>query len=401
MADASTTTTVAYIYKRRYSDRQATEVATREHPTYYAIAKESAFDGAGFYYPVTYGNPQGVSATFSDAQANAAALKGVQFAATPVTKYGVITLDGPSMMRARGNKGAFYDFVTRHTDGILEQLGDDLAFDLFRDGNGQRGRRSSISSNTVTLTNTREVENFKVGMTVVASANSNGSSPRSGATTVTALSRSAGTITLDSAAAITSFSDNDYLFRDGDQNGACMDGMEDCTPLSAPTSGDSFRGVDRSVNVEALAGSRIDNTALYPEEVAGDLAVEVSIIGKKVSRGAVYPTVFQSIVKRLGAKVEYTNPGGSADIGFESLMIHTAAGAVKLVSDPDIPTNRIRLWRPDAHCIKHIDEIVHIIRDDGRPSMRGTSTDGIEIRARHLGNYIQYDTASHGVGSVA
>ncbi len=374
----------------------------REHPTLFSIAKEQAFDGSGFYYAVTHQNPQGVSATFSDAQANAAALKGVQFAATPVTKYGVITLDGPSMLRARGNKGSFYDFVTRHTDGILEQVGDDLAFDLFRDGNGQRGRRSSASSNTITLTSTRDVENFKIGMTVIASANSNGSSARTGSTTVSAISRSAGTITLADASAITSFADNDYLFRDGDQNGACWDGMEDTTPLSAPTSGDSFRGVDRSVNVEALAGSRIDDTARYPEDVAGDLAVEIAIIGKKVTRGAVYPTVFQSIVKRLGAKVEYTNPGGAADIGFESLMIHTAGGAIKLMSDPDIPPNRLRLWRPDAHCVKHIDEMVHLIRDGGlQPAMKGTSTDGIEIRARHLGNYLQYDTASHGVASVA
>jgi hypothetical protein len=119
-----------------------------------------------------------------------------------------------------------------------------------------------------------------------------------------------------------------------------------------------------------------------------------------VSRAGVYPTVFQSIVKRLGAKVEYQNPGGVADIGFESIMIHTAGGVLKLTSDPDIPVNRTRCWRPDAHVIKHIDELVHIIRDDGRPSMRSTSTDGIEIRARSLLNYLQYDTASHGVASV-
>lgn len=399
MADASTITTVAYIFKRRYSDRQATEVAMREHPTFYEIAKEGSFDGSDFRYPVTTGNPQGISAGFASAQSGAETIKGNTFAAEPQLKYGVITLDGPSMQRARGNKGSFYDFVTRHTDGILDELGANLAFDLLRDGYGLRGRRSSISGNVVTLTTLSDAENFRRGMTVVASSVSTGASLRTGSAKITAIDRKNGKITLDDASTILSFTDSDYLFRKGDP-GLCMDGMEKCTPLAAPTSGDSFRGVDRSVDVEALAGSRLDDTSKYPEEVIGDLAVAISIVGKKVSRAVVYPTVFQSMVKRLGAKVEYNSPGGAADIGFESLMIHTAGGAVRVGSDPDMPVNRVRVYRPDAHVYKHIDEVVHIIRDDGKPSMRSTSTDGIEIRSRSHGNYIQYDTASHGVGSV-
>lgn len=400
MADASTITTVAYIMKRRYSDRQATEVAMREHPSFYEMTKEGSFDGSDFRYPITTGNPQGISSLFADALSGAETLKGVQFAAEPKLKYGVLTLDGPSMQRARGNKGSFYDFVTRHTDGMLEELGANLAFDLFRDGNGQRGQRASISGNVVTLTSQRDVDNFRRGMTVIASTNSNGSSPRSGSAKVVGLDRKNKKITLDDAATITSFSDNDYLFRKGDP-GQCWDGMEKHTPLSAPTSGDSFRGVDRSVDVEALAGSRIDNTALYPDDVLGDLAVECAIIGKKIKRAAVYPTVFQSIVKRLGAKVEYTNPGGMADIGFESITVTTAGGAIRLRSDPDIPVNRIRCWRPDAHVIKHIDELVHWIKDGGTGiAMKSTDTDGIQMRARSHSNYLQYDTASHGVASV-
>jgi len=399
VADASSIVTVAYIMKRRYSDRASTEVAMREHPTFYEIEKEGSFDGSDFRYPITTGNPQGISSGFADAQSGAETLKGVQFAAEPKLKYGVLTLDGPSMLRARGNKGSFYDFVTRHSDGMLDELGANIAFDLFRDGVGLRGRRASIAGNVVTLTSQRDVDNFRRGMTLIASSNATGSPARSGSAKVVGLDRKNKKITLDDASTIVSFSDNDYLFRKGDP-GNCMEGMEKCTPLSAPTSGDSFRSVDRSVDVEALAGSRIDNTSLYPDDVLGDLAVECSLIGKKVSRGAVYPTVFQAIVKRLGAKVEYTNPGGMADIGFESITITTAGGAIKLRSDPDIPVDRTRCWRPSAHVLKHIDELVHWIRDDGRPSMRSTSTDGIEMRARSLHNYIQYDTASHGVASV-
>lgn len=402
MGDAAHTD-VPYIMKRRYSDKYSTEVATRDHPTLFEMMKEQSFDGSDFRYPVTTGNPQSISSVFGTAQTNAsgnAALKGAVFAAEPKLKYGVLKLDGPSMQRARGGKGSFYDFVTRHADGMLEELGSDVAFDVFRDGNGIRGRRSSISGNVITLAGARTADKFKRGMVIGASGNSDGSSPRTGTTFVTHVDRANNKITVDDASDIASFQDGDYLFRDGDP-GNCIDGMEDHTPLAAPTAGDSFRGVDRSVDVEALAGSRIDNTALYPEQIIGDLAVDIKTIGKKVSRAVVYPTKFQDMVNRLGAKVEYHNPGGHADIGFETITIVTAGGAVKVTSDPDCPVDRVRIWDPKSHCFKHIDELVHWIRTSGGgQSQWSTTTDGIEMRARVHGNYLQYDPSSQGVGSV-
>jgi hypothetical protein len=122
----------------------------------------------------------------------------------------------------------------------------------------------------------------------------------------------------------------------------------------------------------------------------------VSLIAKTCSRAIVYPTQFQAMVKRLNAKVEFM-PGSTADVGFQYITLVTAGGMLKVLSDPDARPDRHRINRPDAHCIKHLDELVHIIRDDGRPSMRDVSSDGLEIRARSLHDYIQYDTASHGV----
>lgn len=392
-------TTVSYVFKRRYSDRQVTDVATREHPTLAQIMKEGGFTGSGFYYPITYGHPQGISGTFADAQSGASSAKGMQLAATRKKKYGVITLDGEAMAAASGDKGAFYDLVTRATDGILEEVGDSLAFDLFRDGSGQRGRRASIAGEVVTLSNPADVRNFKVGMTVIASANADGSGPRAGSTTVAAINRSSGTVTLTNQASITGFANNDYLFRKGDP-GTCMEGFEKCTPLTAPTAGDSFRGIDRSTDVEGLAGWRVNDTASLIEENIGLCAVNASTQGKKLKMGALYPTNFWQVARRLNAKVEYQSGGGTADYGFEFIMIHTPAGSLKLYSDPDCPTDRGRLFDPAAHCIKTLTELVHIVRDDGKPSIRSTSADSIEMRARSMLNYIQYDTAAHGVIAI-
>src|SRR5690606_37988352 len=115
-----------------------------------------------------------------------------------------------------------------------------------------------ISTNTITLTEADDVRNFKIGMTLIASANADGSTPRTGSAVVTAVDEDTGTVTVDSAAGITSFANSDYLFRKGDP-GTCVDGLEVMFPLTAPTTGDSFRGVDRSVDVRRLAGCRVND----------------------------------------------------------------------------------------------------------------------------------------------
>lgn len=406
MAD-SAFTDVDWIMKRSYSDDKSSEIATRDHPTYYEIAKEQGLTGEDFRYVVQTGNPQSITGTFSDAvsaaNGNSGVVKGEQFAAEPTLKYGVLRMDRPSILRASlKGRGAFFEWATQQIDSTLEEMGARLARDLFGDGNGIIGRRSSLSSNTVTLTDARTADKFKRGMPIGASANSDGSSPRSGSTYVTKVNRASNTVTLNDASAISSFTDGDYLFVVGEP-GTCIEGMALCTPLSAPSSSDDFRGVNRSNDIEALAGSRIDNTGIYPEEVLGDLAVDVHCLHHKITRGVVHPVKFQEIVKRLGAKVEYTNPGGNADIGFESIMIHAAGSAIRLVSDPDCPFTRVRGWNPKAHKLVYLGpKVVHWIRTaEGGQFQWATSTDSFEYRSCFYGNYLQPDPSEHAVGSVA
>jgi hypothetical protein len=400
---ASDESSVAYVFKRKYSDRRSTDSSMREHPTLNLISKEEGLEGVGLFYAITYGNPQGISsgsAGLATAQTNFSGMKGEQLALSRALKYGTIKLAGPALRAARGDQGSFYDFVTRHTDGILDEMGADIAFNLFTDQNGIRGRRSSVSGNTVTLTEKRHVDRFRVGMTVGASSSSDGSSPRTGTTTVAKILRGSTAIVLTDASSILSFTDGDYLFRQGDP-GNCMQGMDVCTPLAAISSSDSFRGINRSVDQELLAGTRLDDTNKLPEEALGDLAVEIFALGKRVKRGVVYPTVFQSIVKRQGAKVMYDAGGGEVDIGFEYIMLHTAGGTIKLYSDPDCPVDRGRVFNPETHCIRTLDPLVHVIRDDGKTAQRSTTEDAIEVRVRSMHNYLQYDPAPHGVCSFA
>lgn len=384
---ASDLTTVAYIYKRAYTDDPVADQANRDHPLLMEINRQGRFVGSAFFYPIRHGNPQGVSGTFADAQSGASSSKGKQLQAGRKPKFGVITMNGEAIAACE-DRGAFTDLVRQETDGIIDELGDSIAFDLYRDGSGNRGQRASASGNVITLATADDVRNFKVGMTIVADDSAGGLSPRSGSTTVEAIDEDTGTITVASAAAISGFADNDYLFRKGDA-GNCMEGLATCTPLTAPTPGDSFRGIDRSTDVRRLAGIRINDTGTNIEENCGLAAVKVSQIGRRQDRAFVNPINFWQVVRRLNAKVEYDDAGGEADYGFQFIMIHTPAGSVRLISDPDCPINRGYGMRMSEHYLKHLRGMPHIIMDDGIASLRQTSDDGIEARARAWVNYIQ------------
>lgn len=400
---------VAWIGKRTYSEEQTNEMATRDHPSWYAIEKVTGLTGDDFRYGMHTGNPQSITGTLPAAQSaangNSGVIKGEQFACEPTLKYGVLKMDRPSMLRYRlKGKGAFYDWFTKQTNTMIQEFGARLARDLYGDGNGIIGRRASISGNTITLSGTRTADKIKRGMVLGASSNSNGSSPRVGTTYVTKIDRQNNKVTVNDASAIALFVDGDYLFVDGEP-GTCMEGMGLCTPLAAPTAGTLFRTVERTNDLEALAGSRLD-TSGYVEDVLGDLAVEVNILNKRLTQGRCHPKQFKKAADRLGAKVTYTTPGKNADIGFETLKIHVAGGMLELMSDPDCPYTLTRGWNEQSHRIVYVPDgnsspIYWIKTAGGGDSQWSATTDGIEMRCNFYGNYIQQDTSEHAVGSVS
>jgi hypothetical protein len=401
MSSASDLTSTAFIYKSVYSDRQVGDLAMRFHPTFKILSKEGKFTGADFKYAIRGANPQGVASTFDDAKSGASSSKGLQLTALRKRKYGYITMDGESIAAADGDKGAFMRLVTMETDGILEEMGDSLAFDLFRDGGGARGQRASISGDTVTLTVADDARNFKEGMTVIAGPNADGSSIDTGTTTVVAVDEDAGKITLDDETDLTAFADSDYLFRNGDQGG-CMEGLAALFPLTAPVlTSDSFRGVDRGVDPRKYAGVRFDDTAVPIHKAAGKVAVKIGQVGQRARIVVLNPLPFFTVTEMLDAKVTYDGGGVKASAGFEGFDMHTSAGTIRAVADPDCPVDRGYVLNLETIYLKHLRALPHIVMDDGIRSLRQTDDDGIEARARSWCNAISTRPGSNGVFSIA
>lgn len=397
---ASTLSTVAYIYKRKYAKGAVGDLAMRDHPTAQMMSKMGGFTGEACFYAIRYGNPQALSADFATAQANIGGSQGVQLQANRKRKYGIIRLDGEALAAADGDKGSFLDLVTQETDGIIEEHGDDLAYELHRDGTGARGEADTVAGNIVTMTIIDDARNFKVDMVVQAASAAVAGTVRAGTARVVSVDEDNGTITLDNAAGLAGFAAGDFLFRAGNIGNA-VEGFESHLPLIAPMSGDTFRGIDRSVDPRRLAGVRIDTPAQNSEESIGDVGVRISQVGKRASHAILNPLQFWEAAKRLDAKVEYQKGGGTADYGFEYIMVHTPAGAIKVYSDPDCPVTRGRVLNMSTWYYKTLREYVHIASDDGRPNLRVADADQIEARTRSWGNLCCKEPGANGTFSIA
>jgi hypothetical protein len=401
---ASDLAKVQAIAKRVYSTDAIGEQTRRDHAFQEMLTRKKVFGGEDFRYIVRHANPQSVSGSFANAQTQADGASSLvkQFATQPGLKYCIVKIDGPSLSRLRGNYQSFVNHVTMELDGGLEELGDSIAFDTLGPGSGQRGRRLSAATNVITLTAGADVRNFKPGMTVIASANADGSSPRTGSTTVTAVSPGAGTITLLSAAAITSFANNDFLFRQGDP-GTTSDSLRQIIPLTEPVLGvDSFRGVDRGSDPQRLAGVRLNDTSQTIEETTGLLAVNIKNEGKKANCAFWNPIRFHEFTRRMNAKVEFQSAGGTADYGFEYVMIHTSAGVLKVYSEPDLGPDVAFVGKQSSIEVRHLDDgLPDWINDDGLgKTVRMGTADAVEARMRGQHQLIVTVPGEWGIGAV-
>lgn len=399
MAPNATITAVAYVFKHMY-DKGVYDEALRLHPTIEGIPKVGDFGGDQINYAVKVNNAQNItSGALSLAQAVGSASKGVQFAMRRVIKRGTISIDVEALLAAQvGPEGAFATLVVNEVDGFVDEFTDRLGFDIFRDSTGNRGQISAINGNTITLVTPDDARNFKVGMPLAATQNANGTSPRTGSSTITNLDWDAGTITVLSAASIISLTVNDFLFA-SPEIGSNLEGFDLCTPLTAPVPGDSFRGVDRSINASLLAGSRINDTGTMIEENAGKIAVKIRQAGGRSDRLILNPQRYWEMVRRLGAKIMYEGGGGNADYGFETVKINSPAGILTVISDPDCPVSRGRVANQASHKMRTLKEFVHIADEDGNYNLR-TTDDAIETRVRSMSNYQQTEPRNFGVFAI-
>lgn len=390
-------TTFDAALKSHYTDDRVENMVFADNPLLALMPKMENFGGRDLPIPILYGNPQGRSRTFANAQARAAATSSLvtDFVLTRKKDYSLATIDNETLEASKGDPNAFMDAATTEIDGAIQAATRNLAISVYRTSSGAIGQvlaEPSETSTTFTLTmkSVSDAANIEVGqMLVIHSAASGGSKRNSDGTddewVVAAVNRSTGVITFtgDYTSSGTIAAD-DYIFVEGDR-GASISGLEDWIPASAPTS-TSFFGVDRSVDTDRLGGLRLDGSTLPIEEALIEADAMVAAQGWGLDHFFMNPSTFGDLKKALGSKVQYVDMQANAKISFRGIMLDGAKGPIKVVADHNCQGNRVWGLKLSMWKLYTLGKAVRVLDTDGLQMLRQSTADGVEVRYGQYGN---------------
>jgi hypothetical protein len=333
----------------------------------------------------------GVSADFATAQAQA----GVSDIRKPyiVRKklYVVRKLDHEALEAAEGNSGAIIDLLTEATEGATDELQKRAGSVLLGDGTGSIGQISSgstVGSATITLADITQINNFRIGG-VYNTFTAGDSVVNTGDVTITALNEDTGTLTVSStwSAQSSGVAAGDYIVPKGDFN-AVPSGVFAWNPGTAPTSGDNFYGVDRSVMVQAMSGCRYAPGQGSIDEVVIDAMALHNRQGGKHNFMLMNGDDMAGLVKQVGnvTRIQRNAVGSNGkaigELGFEGILLDGPVGKVETFADPFMRKGRAKLTKLESWEMWSLNDpfrlLVRGALDDGM--VRDAAADGSELR---------------------
>ena len=416
---ASASNQIAVLKELYTGDDYMKDLVYKKNPLLALLPKDespSGFSGKYIPVPLVYATPQGRSATFSNAQSNQTAPGVDSFFVYRVSNYQLVTITNELIEATKDNAGAFVDEVKLNMDTGFRNISNDLALDLFNNGSGARGSygllSGSITSGVITLDNPSSVVEFEDSMTLVSySVSGNTATQSTGANLgyIIAINRSAGTITVSatqggSAGTPTGWSTSfPYLAVQGDVNFATnglliasgnalkIAGLGAWLPTTAPVTGDSFWGVDRSVDVTRLAGVRYNGLAQTIEEALIDASSLVAREGGQPDMCFMNFTSYSALEKSLGSKVMYVDvKHEEADIAFSGIRVHAPYGPITVIPDRNCPAQTAFLLQMDVWKLRSLGKAPHILTYglEGLEGLRVGNADALEVRIGYYANLI-------------
>lgn len=413
MATYASTANQLAALKELYADSREymQDLVYKENPFLAMVPKNESLDGfSGKYIPVPleYGVPQGRSHTFSNAQSQQTASNLASFFVYRVKDYQIVTIENELLEATKTSAGAFIDAAKLQIDGGIRNITNNMAFELFADGSGTRGRVASGGSNPsgttyiIPLEEVSSVVQFEVGMTLVNYTYSAGTISSISSTTaaITAVNRATGVITvLASGADATWISAGKALGVDGDivagavstGSAVALSGLAAWIPSTAPSSGDSFWGVNRSSDPTRLAGLRYDATTLTIEEGITNALAFMNREGARPDICIIDFASFAALVNSLGAKVQYVQlKHDEVEVAFDGIRFQSAYGVVNVLSDRSCPPRTAYLLDMKTWKLRTLGKAPQILTYgmEGLEGLRVGNADALEIRIGYYGNLI-------------
>ena len=448
--------------KQYYRDIKFQQLVYTHMPAVGLLPKDEELQGLNWKQPFAFAVAPNRSATFTVGQnpwyvaSNGTASTGLTptsvtgigfpqvgaFVVTPVQDYGFAYIDRMTKMLTETSEGGFIDSATEAMSMSLKAVMLSLGNAIYGTGTGAIGQisaGSNVASATITLADINQIVNFYVGQVLVAYSPVGGldtggavkgyASSNSGegcGAMVVAVDRNLGTITVGTAlgtgttAPVTAnwstlISGNsltsavaagDFLAQAGDAaNGGAflkIAGLSAWAPAAAPSSSDSFFGVNRSVDT-FLSGCRINATGLEIEEALMEGAALGARQGAKLDLCLMNYANWTELQFALTARRLYTQnvdsevKSSDGNIGYSSIKIEGPTGVIDVVPDPFCPSTSIFLLQKDTWSLKTVGKAVSpfdingnsVNADDPKDEsvlLRTVNADSYEFRCGMYGN---------------
>lgn len=409
---ASTSNQVAALKELYTGDDYMKDLVYKKNPLLALIPKDESPSGfAGKYIPVPliFGTPQGRSATFATAQGNQTAPQLASFFVYRVSNYQLATITNELLEATKDNAGAFIDEAKLVMDTAIRNISNDLALDLYGDGTGKRGVISAISTGVITLSNPSDVVNFEVGMALVSYSVSGSTYTQStGAAVgyVIAVNRYSGTVTVSATAGGAAGTPTNWstsfpnLGVEGDVAfGAVsatttfkkVSGLAAWGPQTAPSSTDSFWGVNRSQDSRMYFTIGQNTSTETIEEALIDAASLCAREGGQPDMVFMNFASYAALEKSLGSKVQYVDvKHEEADIAFAGIRVHAPYGPMTIIPDRNCPARTAYLLQMDTLKLRSLGKAPHILTYgiEGLEGLRVGNADALEIRIGYYGNLV-------------
>jgi hypothetical protein len=221
---------------------------------------------------------------------------------------------------------------------------------LWSNGGNAIGRIGAISSNTITLSDKSQICNFEVNQEITVSGDGDGSAgtetERTGSSTISAVDRINGTITI-TVSDITGEAVGDYIFREGDFNGAdavtIIKGVQ--TFVSTASTLPALWGVTSAIRMydrQRFGGCYVpddDMTGFSYEARIKTLLARMSSRYKSLTptAGFLNPEDFMELETALEARRITPEKDNDTKFGFMKISVVTGTGAIPIYSDRHCP----------------------------------------------------------------
>lgn len=389
---------LAYMRERWVGPDSIMLAILQNSPVLGLMPKDESMGGRFMRLPIIHTGAQGRSATYATAKTNAVGSDSVAFEVQYVNNFQIAKLEGDIVDDTKGDENALAEAIDTEMDATIANLKKDLNMGLFGNVGGARGRIGSITTGIagancrIVLLNIYDAKFFERGMLLTASANDGTAVGHalldSGDTiTITGVDAAKGYLEFasDVTAAITGIAANNYLFGAGDFK-LKISGFRGWIPTTDPVSGDSFHGVDRTVQVQRLSGIRTDQSGLPLEDGIVQHCAVMGLYDAHPDCVVMNPVRFAALVRSLGA--DRANrlssiKGDDARVSYKSVKVATPHGDIDVVTDSGCHVDESLYLTLSTWKLGSVGKLVHVVDDDELMIRRGTGDDwAIDVKSR-------------------